>query len=231
MTLRNDARLAGVLYISYIGLNISSAILLGRAAGGADIAQRLAHIQQMTAEVRVTLLLDLLQILCAVGLAATLYRLTSGVDQTVAMIAMLFRAGEGLLGTSYIGGQVELLRLAAAAPDHAASAALFGNYIFNRPDMEFTEFCFVVGGFLFAYLFLRGRLIPSSLAWIGVISIGAQALCVPLQIAGFLQEPVVDWIWLLIMFYEIPLGLWLIARGTKTGDQVMANRSVAMTSS
>jgi hypothetical protein len=227
VTQRNDARLAGVLYLSYIALNMASAILFGRAAAGADIVQRLANIQRMIAEVRVSILLDLLQILCAVGLAVTLYRLTSGVDRTVATIAMLFRAGEGLLGASYIGGQVRLMHLAAAVPDHSATAALFGSYIFNRPDAEFSEFCFVVGGFLFAYLLLRGRLIPSSLAWIGVISIGAQAVCVPLQIAGFIHESIVDRIWLLIMCYEIPLGLWLIARGIKAGDPAMSTVSYA----
>lgn len=218
MTLRNDARLAGVIYLAYTVFAMASAIIYGNAVAGADMLQRLSNMTHMLTEVRVTVLLDLLQVLCALGLAVTLYRLTSGVDKTLAMIAMLFRAGEGLLGTSAITSKLQLMQLATTAQDHAANATLLGGYVFNKPDTVFSEFCFVIGGTLFAYLFLRGKLIPLLLAWIGVITIGAQAVCVSLQIAGFLSESVVDKIWFLIMIYEIPLGIWLIVKGIKTGD-------------
>lgn len=222
MTLRNDARLAGMIYLGYFVATMSSVIIYGQAAAGADIVQRLSSMSHHLTEVRVTVLLDLLQVLCALGLAVTLYRLTNGVDKTLAMIAMLFRVGEGLLGTPSIAGKLQLMQLANAAQDHAADAALFGDYISSRPDALFSEFCFVIGGFLFAYLFLRGRLIPSLLAWIGVITIGAQAVCLTLQIAGFLEGAIVDKIWFLILCYEIPLGIWLIAKGIKTSAPIPA---------
>lgn len=218
MTLRNDARLAGIIYLSYIVFTMASVIIYGQAAAGADIVQRLSNMSHMLTEVRVTVLLDLLQVLCALGLAVTLYRLTNGVDKMLAMIAMLFRVGEGLLGTSSIASKLQLMQLAETAQNHATKASLFGDYISSKPDAQFSEFCFVIGGFLFAYLFLRGRLIPSLLAWIGVITIGAQTICLSLQIAGFLNESIVDKIWFLIMCYEIPLGIWLIAKGIKTGQ-------------
>ena len=218
MTLRNDARLAGVLYLSYFVFTMASVIIYGNAVTGADILQRLTSMSRTLTEVRVTVLFDLLQVICALGLAVTLYRLTNGVDKTLAMIAMLFRVGEGLLGTTSIAGKLQLMRLAAQVQDHAADATLLGNYVSIRPDAEFSEFCFVIGGFLFAYLFLRGRLIPSLLAWIGVITIGLQVICLSLQIAGFVDESIVDKIWFLILCYEIPLGIWLIVKGVKTGD-------------
>ena len=37
-------------------------------------------------------------------------------------------------------------------------------YILRRPDDLFGQFSFVVGGVLFAYLFLVGRLIPRWIA-------------------------------------------------------------------
>lgn len=225
MTLRNDARLAGIIYLSYVVFTMASVIVYGQAAAGADIIQRLTNISRNLTEVRVTVLLDLLQVLCALGLAVTLYRLTSGVDKTLAMIAMLFRVGEGLLGTSSIAGKLQLMQLAKTAQDHAANAALFGDYISSKPDAQFSEFCFVIGGSLFAYLFLRGRLIPSLLAWIGVITIGAQAVCLSLQIAGFLNESIVDNIWFAILCYEIPLGIWLIAKGIRIGGAESKGRS------
>ena len=73
--------------------------------------------------------------------------------------------------------------------------------------------CFVVGGFLFAYLFLAGRLIPRWMAWTGVITVGLQLVCVPLYVATILPGNIVNWLWFPILLYEVPLGIWLIRRG------------------
>ena len=87
----------------------------------------------------------------------------------------------------------------------------FAERLLHRPDNGFSEFCFVVGGFIFACLFLRGRLIPLWLAWTGVVTIGLQLLCVPLHIAGIVPGQIVNLVWLSILLYEVPLGIWLIA--------------------
>jgi len=122
-------------------------------------------------------LLDLLQIVCAAVLAATLFQLVKTVDPTIALLAMLFRLGEGLLGFFPLLDKLELVRLAttpSAGATQAMSNPALVDEILHRPTNGFSEFCFVVGGFLFAYLFLRGRLIPRLLGWIGVITIGVQ---------------------------------------------------------
>lgn len=188
--------------------------------------QRLSGLSQMIFQVRVTVLLDLLQVVCALVLAVTLYRLTKVVDPTLALLAMMFRVGEGLIGSSSIVGKLEIMRLAMNSSMDAAGIQLFGNYIFNRPDELFSEFCFVVGGLIFAYLFLRGRLIPTLLAWIGVIAIGIQTVCVPLHTAGFIGRSTVDMLWLLILAYEIPLGFWLIIKGVKHVNAQPLNQGV-----
>jgi hypothetical protein len=73
---------------------------------------------------------------------------------------------------------------------------------------------------MFACLFLRGRLIPRWLAWTGVVTIGVQLICVPLHIAMIVPGSVVNLLWMPILLYEIPLGVCLIARGTKTRGPV-----------
>lgn len=219
MTQRAEARLAGFAYLSYIVFTMSSTMTYGRAIAGDGVAQQLSSLSHMIFQARITVLLDLLQVVSALVLAVTLYRLTKVVDPTLALLAMLFRVGEGLLGSLSILDKVQLMHLATVVTGNttdAAGARLLGNYILNRPDELFSEFCFVIGGFIFAWLFLRGRLIPSLLAWIGVVSIGVQIVCVSLNIAGFMSVSVVNLIWLLIMTYEIPLGLWLIVKGVKT---------------
>jgi uncharacterized protein DUF4386 len=218
VTQRAEARTAGFAYLSYIVFTMSSTMIYGKATAGDGVMQRLSSLSQMISQVRVTVLLDLLQVVCALVLAVTLYRLTKVVDPTLAMLAMMFRVGEGLIGSSSIVSKLEVMRLATGSTMDAASARFFGNYIFNRPDELFSEFCFVVGGFVFAYLFLRGRLIPTLLAWIGVVAIGIQMVCVPLHTAAFIGRATVDMLWLVILAYEIPLGFWLIIKGVKNSD-------------
>lgn len=219
MTQRTDARLAGIAYLVYIVLTMTSVTVFGRVMAAGGVMQQLADLARMMPQARVTIVLDLLQVPCALVLAVTLYRLTKEVNPTLAILAMMFRVGEGLLGAASIRGKLELMWLARNLRDHASAngldAASLGAYFLHEPDSHFAEFCFVIGGFLFAYLLLRGRLIPSILAWIGVVTQGIQTVLVPLNIAGFIGGSAVDLFWLLILAYEIPVGIWLIVKGVR----------------
>jgi hypothetical protein len=177
----------------------------------------LSSLARMIWMARVTVLLDLLQTVCALVLAATLYGLVKAVNPTLAMLALLFRLGEGLLGSLPLLGKLELMQLAttpAVGSTDAPSYYALANEMLHRPDGGFSAFCFVVGGFLFACLFLKGRLIPRWLAWIGVVTIGAQLICVPLHIATMIPGSIENWLWFPILLYEVPLGIWLIVKGT-----------------
>jgi hypothetical protein len=151
MTQRAEARTAGYAYLSYIVFTMSSITLYSKAIAGNGPFQQLSSLSRMISTARVTVLLDLLQIVCALVLAATLYRITKGVDATLALVAMSFRLGEGLLGSLPLLGKLELMQLATAATANVGDATgytLLENHIFNRPDQQFSEFCFVVGGFI-----------------------------------------------------------------------------------
>jgi hypothetical protein len=73
--------------------------------------------------------------------------------------------------------------------------------------------CFAVGSALFSYLFLRARSIPIPLAWLGVIASILLVVVLPLQIAGFISGPVTNYVWIPMIFFEVPLGLWLLIKG------------------
>ncbi len=222
MTKRTEGKVAGVAYLGYIVFAASSTMLSGRTTAGNDVPQMLSALGRTLGTARATVLLDLLQIVCAIVLAATLYQLAKAVDPTIALLAMLFRFGEGLLGFLPLFDKLEFMQFATTPPVGAGSALgnpalvreILVREILDRPTNTFGEFCFVVGGFLFACLFLRGHLIPRWLAWIGVITIGAQLICVPLSIATMISRPIVNWLWFPILLYEVPLGIWLIVKGT-----------------
>ena len=219
MTLRTEAKMAGCAYLSYIVFTMSSSILYAKSTSGDGVSQTLSTLSRMIWTARITVLLDLLQTVCAVLLAVTLYRLVKAVNPTLALLAMLFRLGEGLLGSLPLLSKLELMRLATTqmvGSSNASSFVFLGNEILQRPDDGFSQFCFVVGGFIFACLFLRGRLIPRWLAWVGVITIGVQLIFVPLHIATIVSGSIVNLLWMPILLYEIPLGIWLIVKGRET---------------
>ena len=219
MKLRTEAKMAGFAYLSYIGFTMSSSILYAKATAGDDVLQTLSTLTRMIWTARITVLLDLFQTVCAVVLAVTLYRLVKAVNPTLALLAMFFRLGEGLLGSLPLLSKLELMRLATTqtvGSTDTSSYLSFGNEILQRPDDGFSQFCFVVGGFVFACLFLRGRLIPRWLAWIGVVTIGVQLVVVPLHIATIVPGSIVNLLWMPILLYELPLGIWLIVKGTET---------------
>ncbi len=131
MTQRTEARLAGYAYLAYIVFAMSAAVLSSKSTAGTDTSQMLANLRRMMSIARVTVLLDLLQIVCAIVLAVTLYRLSKTVDATLALIAMAFRFGEGLLrlcaapgqtGAHEAGGGIEpLLHRQPWVPRHSGS--------------------------------------------------------------------------------------------------------------
>ena len=74
-------------------------------------------------------------------------------------------------------------------------------------------FFFAVGSTLFSWLLLRGRMIPVALAWLGVLASVLLVVLLPLQIADVLPGAVIQYMWLPMAAFEIPLGLWLIIKG------------------
>ena len=190
-------------------------VLLDRATSGEGIAAKLASITQHTTDVRVAVVLILLGCFAALVLAVTLYAITLEQDPDIAMLAMTCRLAEGVISGISILQTLGLLWLATAtgpnAPDTGAANAL-GAYLL-RGDMALTATFFAVGSTLFTYLFLRGRMIPMPLAWLGVIASVLLVVALPLQLVGVLRGPITSLMYLPMLAFEVALGLWLIVKG------------------
>lgn len=78
---------------------------------------------------------------------------------------------------------------------------------------------FAVGSTIFSWLLLRGRMIPVSLAWLGVIASALLVVILPLQVAGLFGGSMgwsdsITWIvWLPALVFEVVLALWLLIKG------------------
>ena len=215
MTRTTNARLAGFTFLFYIAVAFPSMVLFDRATRGEGIAAKLASIAQHATDVRVAVVLSLLGCFSALVLAVTLWAITREQDPDLAMLAMTCRVGEGLIAATGIAGTLGLLWLATAsganAPDPGAAQAL-GAFLL-RGNVALTATFFAVGSALFSWLLLRGRMIPITLAWLGVVASVLLVVGLPLQLAGFLRGPVTSFIWLPMLAFEVPLALWLLVKG------------------
>ena len=79
--------------------------------------------------------------------------------------------------------------------------------------MALTATFFAVGSTAFAYLLLRGRMIPVPLAWLGVFASAVLVIGLPLRLAGWLHGPITSLMWLPMLVFEISFALWLLIKG------------------
>jgi Domain of unknown function (DUF4386) len=221
MTRTTNARIAGFTFLFYIATAFPGMVLLGRAASGEGTAAKLVGIAAHASDVRVAIVLELLGCFSALVLAVTLYGITRDQDPDLAMLVLVFRVAEGVIGAISLPRTVGRLWLATAsganAPDPAAANAL-GALLLTLPSWS-AIICatfFAVGSTFFSYLLLRGRMVPDALAWVGVVASILLVVALPLQLAGVLRGPITQLMWLPMLAFEVPLGLWLLIKGVAT---------------
>ena len=222
MTRMTHARIAGFTILFYMAIGVTVMILMNRATNAEATAAILARIAEHASDVRVAVLLELLECFSAVVLAVVLYWITRDEGHELAMLAMICRVSEGVLGAVGLRNTLGLLWLATAGagaggPD-VATANRLGDYLLmpSQSAVNIGGLFFAVGSMIFSCLLLRGRIVPVSLAWLGVLASVLLVVGLPLQIAGFFKGPMTGYLWLPMVAFQIPLGLWLLIKGVAT---------------
>jgi len=217
MTRRTNAKVAGVTYLLYIALGISS-LILGRATTAEAIATRLTLIGQNVLLTRIELLLSVTVGFVAITLAVSLYGLTRDEDNELAVFGLVCRAAEGLMGVLPIP-TLGLLWLATASqgadPSSTVATQALATFLvqISRWQVVIAATLFAVGSTSFCWLLLRGRMIPTALAWLGVFASVLLVIALPIQLVGALRGPVTQLMWLPMLAFEVPVALWLIIKG------------------
>lgn len=215
MTRTTNARIAGFTFLLYIVAGIASLILFGRATSGTEVAARLATLAQHANEISAVVLLGLIQSFSALVLGVTLWAITRDEDADLAMLGLTCRTTEGIIGGLSISGTLALSALAKSTPiDDGGSAATqtLAAYLL-RDDVALSATFFAVGSTLFCYLLLRGRMIPVSLAWVGVVASIILVVGLPLRLAGLLGGTVASLMWLPMLAFEVPVAVWFLMKG------------------
>jgi hypothetical protein len=98
MTRMTNARVAGSAFLLYIVLGLPAGMLMTRATSAEGIAAKLIGVAQHANDLRVAVVLVLFSSFCALVLGVTLYAITREVDPDLAMLALTFRVGDGVIG-------------------------------------------------------------------------------------------------------------------------------------
>src|SRR4051794_9766131 len=224
MTRTTNARIAGATYLFYAAIGICSELLMHRARGAGGDSETLRNIGAHATDVRLTILIVVLEALSALVLAVTLYGITRDEDQELATLGMVCRVAEGVLGTLSIPGYLGLLWLAkvevgTGAPDAATTNALRAFLLMPGPSVPIGAIFFAVGSAIFSYLLLRGRMVPVSIAGLGVVASALLAVTLPLQLAGFSTGPLTGYYqWLPALVFQIVVAFWLLIKGVAPLD-------------
>ncbi len=217
MTRTANSRVAGVTFLAYIVFGIIAMILHGRAVKGDDVVAQLASVNQHQSYLGIALVLDLLCAFAAIILGVTLYALTREQDAVMAMFGLVCRGAEGIVAGVSVQGSVGLRWVSKAATSNASNTeatTAIGAYLLgvNWSSLVAATF-FAAGSTAFSWLFLRGRMIPVWMAWLGVISSALLVVALPLQLGGFLPGSAVQFLWIPMAAFEIPLAVWLLVKG------------------
>jgi len=225
MTRTQNARLAGITFLAYIAIGIGALVVGNAATAGSGIAARLASVAQHTADLRLVAVLSLVSCFAALILGVTLYAITRGEGRDLALLALVCRVIEGVPGVSGTLGLVWLPSAADAQALDPAAAQALGAYLM-RGEAGTGAIFFAVASTLFAWLMLRGRLVPAWLAWLGVVASVLLVVVLPLQLGGVFVGGALSWasaitwlVWLPMLVYEVTLAGWLIVKGVAASQR------------
>jgi len=215
MTRTTNSRVAGVAYLLYIAVAFPSMLLYTRATSGDGMAAKLASMLQHASDVRLAVVLTYAGCFCALVLAVTLYAITRDQDRDLAMLALTCRVAEGVTGAATIPATLGLLAIATATGADApqsASAQAVAMFTLRGSSLEGALF-FAVGSTIFSWLLLRGRMVPTWLAWIGVVGSALVVIGLPLQILRVVTGTPAQVMWAPVAVFEIVVAIWLIVKG------------------
>ena len=217
MTRTTSARVAGVTFLLYIAVGVTSMIISASIPDAEGTVAELARIAQHASVVRLTMMLGFFTGFIALTLGVALYGITRDEDHELALLALLCRVGEGLSILFPMLGTLGLLWLANAdpgAPDAAGSYALAGFLLkVDGWNVTIAATFFAVGSTIFSWLLLRGRMIPVALAWVGVFASVLLVVVLPLRMTELLSGSLMMLAWIPMAVFEIAVAIWFLIKG------------------
>lgn len=216
MTRAAVARAAGATFLLYIAVKVASAILFEGSIGSGAAAGRLAAVAAHAGDLRIATVLALGNCVCALVMAVLLYFYTRGSHPELSTLILVSRTGEAVLFGVFALGMIALVYIATnstPASGDTDAALVVAIIRSTRHATLVASFFFAIGSTVFAWVLLRARLAPRSLAALGLLGSLVPIVGMPLQIIGATRGFNTGLLWVLMFLFEIVLGVWLLATG------------------
>jgi len=213
------ARVAGLAYLTTIILGIVGVNFIASSlvVSGNDAAT-LKNISENALLFRVGIAAEILMYVLVVLLSFALYIVLKSVNRNLALLALLWRLAEAIVGgaTTVISGLVPLLILGnegAFKPEEMES--LVGLFLGVRGAGLDVVLIFIgMGGTLFFYLFFKSRYIPRILAAWGMLTYVTMLI---VSFASILLPDISETTKMIFYMpgglFEILVGIWLLIKG------------------
>lgn len=215
------ARLAGLAYVLIILIGIFSVSYIENSLVVAgDDAATVNNLLANQLRFRIGVLSEILMFVLVILLSLALYVILKRVDKNLALLALLWRIGEAIIGggVAVLSGIVPLLLLNRESALNAEQLQpLVGLFLAVRGAGLDVVLIFVgVGGTLFCYLFFKSKLIPRILASWGMLTYMSMLI---LAIVSILVPDILESTKMIFYapggLFEIIIGLWLLIKGVK----------------
>jgi len=220
------AKIAGLAYVISIMLGIFSVnyVESSLVVRGNDIAT-VANIMANEQLFRVGIVSEIMMYVLVVLLSWSLYVILKTVNKNLALLALICRVGEAIIGAGVVvlSGLIPLLLLNDETVfDSEQLPALVGLFLDVRSaGLDIVLIFIGVGGSIFCYLFYKSSYVPKIWAAWGIFTYLSMLIISLLSIilAGF-PETIKMVFFAPGGLFELLFGFWLIFKGVNTQDKV-----------
>ena len=217
-TLTVYARLAGLIYVLIILIGIFSVSYIdSNLVVPGDVAATASNILANEMQFRLCVLSEIFMYVLVILLSLALYVILKHVDKNLALLALLWRFGEAIVGVgvAVLSGIIPLLLLNREyALDAEQVQSLIGLFLAVRSGGLDVVLIFVgVGGTLFCYLLFKSKLIPRILSGWGMLTYLSMLIlaCVSILVPS-IPESMKMILYTPGGLFEIVIGLWLLVK-------------------
>jgi hypothetical protein len=217
------ARLAGLLYLAIIVTSIVSLFLVeARLVVDGDWAATTQRIAADQTLFRAGLVYDLVMFASVIALAWALFVMLRSVDRNRALLGLLWRMAEAVVGavTVLLGVLVVLLvdsqdgRVALEpAQQHALVEALLTA---RAVGFDVAVFFLSLGTIVYCWLLYTSRYVPRLLAGLGIAAFVIMLLATGVSLLLPQYQDLTRIGWAPGIVFEVAIGLWLLLKGIRT---------------
>ena len=226
VSLTNYARIAGLAYVISIMLGIFSVnyVESNLIVPGNETAT-VANIMANEELFRVGIVSEIMMYLLVVLLSWSLYVILKTVNKNLALLALICRIGEAIIGAGVVvlSGLIPLLLLSAETGlDSEQLPALVGLFLDVRSaGLDIVLIFIGVGGSIFCYLFYKSNYVPKIWAVWGIFTYLSMLI---ISLLSIILPNFPETIKMVFFapggLFELLFGFWLIFRGVNTRDKV-----------